>query len=205
MDTIVDGYNLIFQCGLEGRSKSAITIERARDRLIAEISDSLSEESRSAITIVFDAKKLPRHETELISRKSGMTVMYAVEYDDADSMIEELIRKHSVPKKLTIVSSDHRLHKAALRRKATPIDSDIWFDQLTDPDHRRTTNTTVLEELPDKGLVETDWVAEFGFDGPVTNPSKEPKTKGGNETTTYDPFPPGYADDLLDDDSSTDP
>jgi hypothetical protein len=37
-----------------------------------------------------------------------------------------LIRKHSSPRALTVVSSDHRLHRAARRRRATPIDSDRW-------------------------------------------------------------------------------
>jgi hypothetical protein len=31
---------------------------------------------------------------------------------------------------LTVVSSDHRLHRAARRRKATPIDSEKWVAEL---------------------------------------------------------------------------
>ena len=45
-------------------------------------------------------------------------------------MIEELILRDSAPRRLTVVSSDHRLQKAAHRRKATAVDSDRWLAQM---------------------------------------------------------------------------
>jgi len=130
MDYIIDGYNLIFQCGLQTRSATDDMLRKARQRMIHEILAGVSKAVAKRITIVFDAAERPllaKGNTETIG---GMKIFYADQYDDADSMIEHLIAKHSVPRKLTVVSSDHRLHKAALRRKAIPIDSDLWFDQL---------------------------------------------------------------------------
>ena len=40
---------------------------------------------------------------------------------------EELIRQDHHPRQLTVVSSDHRVQRAANRRKATAIDSDVWY------------------------------------------------------------------------------
>lgn len=165
---IIDGYNLIFQCGLEGRSRSPMALERARDRLIKSLTLHLSDEQRSRTMVVFDAKDLPIKEVESISYKNGITIVYAVDYDEADSLIEELIIKNSIPKQLTLVSSDHRIHKAARRRRANPIDSDVWFDQLEkgaldsepgaidDPD-------AIDKSIPD-GFADVDWTKEFGLE-----------------------------------------
>ena len=130
MDYIIDGYNLIFQCGLQTRSASDDMLRKARQRMIHEILAGVSKTVAKRITIVFDAAERPLLAKGNSESIGGMKIFYADQYDDADSMIEHLIAKHSVPRKLTVVSSDHRLHKAALRRKAIPIDSDLWFDQL---------------------------------------------------------------------------
>lgn len=175
MDTIIDGYNLIFQCGLEGRSRNTQTIERARGRLIGVLANRLSEQQRARTTIVFDAKRLPIKETEVVSRQSGLTVIYAVDHDEADTLIEELIRRHSSPKTLTVVSSDHRLHRAARRRRATPVDSDVWYDrienmakrpesnEIVDGDQGGSSNRKSNNSIPE-GLENIDWMKEFGFD-----------------------------------------
>ena len=79
---------------------------------------------------MFDAKRLPIKETSADFRAHDIRVLYAVDHEDADTLIEELIAKHSTPKKLVVVSSDHRLQTAATRRKATAVDSDVWYDRL---------------------------------------------------------------------------
>ena len=56
--------------------------------------------------------------------------MFASQDEDADTVIERLVAADSAPKRLTVVSSDHRLQRAAHRRKATAVDSDVWFAQL---------------------------------------------------------------------------
>lgn len=193
MYTIVDGYNLIFQCGLEGRSRNSSALERARDRLIAMILMAVPAEELARITIVYDAKRLPIKETEIVSSKQGITVIFAVDYPDADTLIEELILKHSNPKQLTVVSSDHRIQKAALRRKATPIDSDVWLDRLEHQPRSSSAAGGGTEAGPDNKIVpdnlfDIDWEKEFGL-GESNQTGKE---------QTYNPFPPGYGDDLID-------
>lgn len=171
---VIDGYNLIFQCGLEGRRGDSLALEKARQRAIQTISKWLGDQRQQA-AIVFDAARLPIKEDHNVSQRDGMTIIYAVEHEDADSMIEEIIRKHSSPKQLLVVSSDHRLHKAALRRKSKPIDSDAWYDNLGQgfesnlgvgsqrPSVNPRSQPDVDKEIP-TGLDKIDWAKEFGID-----------------------------------------
>jgi predicted RNA-binding protein with PIN domain len=168
MNVIIDGYNLIFQCGLQGRTAGSLALEKARNRLISELSTRLDEPTREKTTIVFDANDRPVKEVADEQQINGLHVVYAADHDDADSLIEELIRRHPTPKKLTVVSSDHRLHEAARRRKATAVDSDVWFDRL-DRNPRRPT--------------------EVVDDGAPAIEDQPPHIDN--------PFPPGYGEDLL--------
>ena len=205
MPTIIDGYNLIFTCGLEGKKRTPQSLEKARYRLISTVAAKSSDNKRSATTIVFDAKRLPIKETSADSVVDGIRILYAVDYEDADTLIEELIAACSIPKKLTVVSSDHRLQTAATRRKATAIDSDVWYDRLSDtsgpnehssqaqPDHPNEKQSSV------KSLDSIDWANEFGsIDVEAIDLTEEESTDA--EVDRFNPFPPGYGDDLLPDD-----
>lgn len=205
MPTIIDGYNLIFTCGLEGKTRTPQSLERARTRLISTAASRLKDSERSATTIVFDAKRLPVKESEADSVVLGIRVMYAIDYEDADTLIEELIRQHSTPKQLTVVSSDHRIQTAATRRKATAIDSDVWWERLLESLGGTSTNRATIE--PDEkqpageSLKSIDWVNEFNLpdnrsDCSTTSDDREQPSRGDD---IFNPFPPGYGEDLLDD------
>jgi predicted RNA-binding protein with PIN domain len=88
MPTIIDGYNLIFSCGLEGKSRSPQSLEKARARLIATVAANQNESDRRTTTIVFDAKRLPMKETSADFIVKGIRVLYAIDHEDADSLIE---------------------------------------------------------------------------------------------------------------------
>ncbi len=225
IELLIDGYNVIFQCGLTGRSAGSDKLERARLRLLNELAARLNEQERNRTTVVFDAKNRPVKLVPQSLRHRGLHVQFAVDYPDADSMIEELIRTHSAPKKLTVISSDHRIQTAASRRKARSLDSDVWWDQLesktssTEKPLPAATNRDL--KTPNAGtdaatqamldsLSDTEIEAILKTETPVTDvPSRLEKA---NDDTTrtgdaqektdlddFDPFPPGYADDLFDD------
>lgn len=161
MNVIIDGYNLIFQCGLQGRVAGSLALEKARNRLISELSTRLDEPARLEVTVVFDANDRPVKEVADEQQINGLHVVYAVHHDDADSLIEELIRRHPTPKKLTVVSSDHRLHAAARRRKATAVDSDVWFDRLEHNPRQQAIEVVDEEEPPS---VENPFPPGYGED-----------------------------------------
>jgi predicted RNA-binding protein with PIN domain len=129
MPNLIDGYNLLHATGILGRGRGRGSLARSREALLNVLAQSLPEVDRERTTVVFDARDPPWG----VSRKlehSGMTIYFASRDEDADSMIEELIKTDSAPRKLIVVSSDHRLQRAAKRRRATAIDSDRWFREL---------------------------------------------------------------------------
>ena len=129
MPLLIDGYNLLHASGILGAGRGRGSLERSREALLNVLAQSLPEAELSRTTVVFDAHDPPWG----LSRKAdhqGITVYFASRHSDADTMIEELIKAESAPRKLVVVSGDHRLHRAAKRRRAKAIDSDRWFREL---------------------------------------------------------------------------
>ena len=164
MQIIIDGYNLLHASGVDP-GKGPGTLEQARMALLRFLSQSLSDEERQQTTIVFDAANAPRG---LPSRyaHNGMTVLFARDQGEADALIEDLIEAEGAPKELIVVSSDHRLHRAARRRKAKAIDSDDWFFDVVRRNRVRQSQTVAPEKpiaTPSRGEVSA-WLKYFGMD-----------------------------------------
>jgi predicted RNA-binding protein with PIN domain len=196
MTTIVDGYNLIFGMGWQGKAQHSLALEKARERLVRELGNRIPAASRSDVTIVFDAKKTPIKATLADSQVNGFRVIFAANHDEADALIEELIAQHSAPKSLTVVSDDNRLQTAARRRKATPMACEAWLERLGSLAERQSTgaNAETPKDQAIRQLEQTDWLAEFQLD----EEPAEPESTTEEQPDTYNPFPPGYGDDLLD-------
>jgi predicted RNA-binding protein with PIN domain len=132
MTLLIDGYNLIHSAGLVAQPPGPGGLERARRALCEFLAASLAETERGRTTVVFDARQAPP-DREHVYVYQGITVRFAVDYNEADELIEELIERDSAPRQLTVVSSDHRLHRAARRRRAKAVDSDVWYAELVRP------------------------------------------------------------------------
>ncbi len=102
--------------------------------------------------------------------------MFASRDEDADTVIEQLIAAESAPKRLTVVSSDHRLQRAAKRRRATAVDSDRWFTQLLrDRTSRSFPSASADIPKPEGPLTAGEishWLGEFGLTDSTENNSK---------------------------------
>ncbi len=126
---LIDGYNFLHAAGMIPRSVGPGTLQRSRRYLLRFLERRLTLPERTNTTVIFDV-----HQTkDRIAPEESfaqMTIINAVDYPDADTCIEELIAKHSAPKQLVVVSADHRLHRAAHKRKSTPIDSEEFFEFL---------------------------------------------------------------------------
>ncbi len=214
MKYLIDGYNLIFECGLHARQDHSLSLTKARNRLIQTIASWLPADDLTQTTVVFDAQKIPLSGQTEKTTVGGITVMYSINYEDADSMIEALIAAHSAPKNLTVVSSDHRIQKATLRRKATSIDSQAWFDRLTTKqaaEKSLTTNRLPLPELTSSELtmfsqaleaIDPDHLvpeAKESAEDDSLDRVKSEETDDEFIEENFNPFPDRYADDLLDD------
>jgi hypothetical protein len=151
-------------------------------------------------TIVFDAAGAPPGLPQTLIYDS-MTVHFARDYADADAMLEELIAAHHTPRSLVVVSSDHRVQRAARRRRAKAIDSDRWYSELLAARHRRGEPSGELPLKPDATLAtgEVDyWLKQFADES--SSEHRQPnsaKTRAQHSTPVEDvtnPFPPGYAE-----------
>ncbi|MCC7086990.1 MAG: NYN domain-containing protein [Pirellulales bacterium] len=166
MALLIDGYNLLNATNILGRGRGPGGLERARNALLNTLVESLPAEEVSRTTVVFDASESPWGVRREHCHR-GMTVVFASRDEDADTVIEKLIAAHTAPKRLTVVSSDHRLQKAAGRRRATPIDSDRWFRQLLRDRAARSTPLPMADmPKPEGPLTEsevTHWLSEFGL------------------------------------------
>ncbi|MCA9077292.1 MAG: NYN domain-containing protein [Planctomycetaceae bacterium] len=128
-DILIDGYNVLHAAGFAQQSYRRGEFEKRRNKLLRLISQQLSTRERLRTTIVFDATD-PSVMPSAPHVREDILVIFAGEGGDADATIERLIRENSAPRRLCVVSSDHRLQKAARRRRGRFIDSDVFLQRL---------------------------------------------------------------------------
>lgn len=170
MTLLIDGYNLLHAAGIFPKSGPP-TLERARNALLDFLVESLPPKELARTTIVFDASHAPPglpHELD----HHGLSVRFAPRGSSADELLEELIAAQPDARHLLVVSSDHRVQRAARQRGANYVDSEVWQSELAR--------------------------------------SKQPQADSGQSRLTageakqespliQNPFPPGYASDVLED------
>jgi uncharacterized protein len=201
MSLIIDGYNLLHASGILGRGIGRGSLERSRNALINFLLQSLEEEQLAGTTVVFDARDAPRGLARVV-KHGGLTVRFADPNLDADDVIETLIKANSSPRRLTVVSSDHRLHRAARRRKATAIDSDQWYAQVLREriDRARQQSPSLKPSGPISEGEVRFWLRTFGLDEPEAAKPAGPAAESPFSPGSESPFPPGYGEDIREED-----
>jgi uncharacterized protein len=201
MTLIIDGYNLLNAAGIVSRGGSGSSLARSRAALLDFLADRLPAAERRTTTVVFDGRHAPPG-LEPVVRHRGITVRFARPDREADDVIEELIQRDTAPRRLTVVSSDHRLHRAARRRRATPVDSDVWFRQFAQQPIQGEQSVDMPDEVEaELACPELDeWLRAFGEEAVEPQQRASPPRPRSQPATSSDfdsPFPPGYAEDLL--------
>jgi hypothetical protein len=156
---LIDGYNLMHAMGILSGPAAPEGLERARQRLLCYLVAAHGGEA-DAVTVVFDAAEAPpgvRPEHDF----HGLHVRFAVGHEQADDLIELLIRADPAPRGLHVVSDDHRLQRAARRRHCRALGCGDYLDALAGRRRYRT------GEAPEKeGRLSEDekekWLAAFG-------------------------------------------
>jgi uncharacterized protein len=191
MALLIDGYNLLNVTGIFGDAGPGTALHRTRLAFLNFLSTSLAKRERDRATIVFDAAGAPPGLPQTISHE-GMTVHFAQRHSDADEMIEDLLEKHGNPRSLLVVSSDHRVQRAARHHGATFIDSERWYADLKVSRRTKKQSSTEAVSKPIANATPDElayWLKEFG-----ESPAAPQRTQKPNEPD--DIFPQGYADDL---------
>ncbi len=208
MRLLIDGYNLLYVTDLFGEGVQAGTLEGSREALIAYLVAHLPDNLRRAATIVFDAAGAPPGLPDRYSR-SGLQVRFARGYAEADVLIELKIEHHKAPKSLLLVSSDHRVQRAARSRGAKYVDSNVWFRQLR---QRKSELGEPNIKVSGKAMSAEYWIREFrdhvgeidlptvdAIDiPPEANEAPPPPNANEGEDRLGEIFPADYLDELRD-------
>jgi predicted RNA-binding protein with PIN domain len=187
MALLIDGYNLLNVTGIFAQAGPGTELHRTRLALLNFLVASINKRERATATIVFDAAGAPPGLPRTIMH-DGITVHFAQRHSNADEMIEDLLEQCEAPRSLLVVSSDHRVQRAARHRGASFVDSEQWYTELVANSRSHRPKEDDGSAKPTGELTPDElkyWLREFS-----------------DSTTTADesdnPFPPGYADDVTD-------
>jgi len=157
--TIIDGDNLLWALH-ETVEEREVTTELELCRVLNRYFALVGEPG----LVVFDgAGPADRSEFDKIVNPE---IVFAGFQHDADSVIEEKIKANTSPRRLTVVSSDRRLRRAAAVQKAAALKSEEFWQQVRKELTRNKPRRREPEEKR-QGLTEgeTDkWLEVFGID-----------------------------------------
>jgi predicted RNA-binding protein with PIN domain len=157
MPFVIDGYNLLHAMGLLGGPVGPHQLAKARAGLVGLAA---SAHTADPATIVFDARRAPPG-VDAEEVHGPVRVEFATG-EEADDRIEWLIAHDPAPKRLVIVSDDHRLQQAAKRRGCPAWKCDEYLDWL-EKERRKRRPTPTAEKPAGMGPMETNrWLAAFG-------------------------------------------
>jgi uncharacterized protein len=157
--TIIDGNNLLWAMH-QALGEREITTEIELCRVLSQYFARIGEPGQ----VVFDgagpADKSPFDDLR------HLEVFFAGFHRDSDSVIEEKIAADSSPRRLTVVSSDRRLRKAASARKAIAVKSEDFWERVRRELSRKQPRRKEPEEKRE-GLTDSEtekWLEVFGLE-----------------------------------------
>ena len=191
MPLLIDGYNLLHASGVLPRGRGPATLKRARQALLHFLANSLAEDESAGAVVVFDAAGAPPGlPTEY--QHGPIRVLFARGKAEADDLIEELIAADFAPRRLLVVSSDHRLQRAARRRRARSVDADVWYHQVVQRRGRPAPppGPTAEKPSPPQTPGETaDWLKHFAIDDIESLVGEPPKRAPPAPASSPDAMP----------------
>jgi uncharacterized protein len=218
---LIDGYNLLHATGIVGRGAGPGGFERSRLALLNFLASSLDPAELAQTTVVFDAQEAPWGLPRVVEH-GGLTVHFAARHESADELIAALIRAASAPRRLVVVSSDRAVQRAARRRRAKAVASDVWYADLVRVRRERAEAGADAPARPPVPLLAEDvnyWLRLFGGESALAEflaresgagrPAAEEKQNREDRSPPAaihpldNPFPPGYGEDLLRDDEGS--
>ncbi|HIA17905.1 MAG TPA: hypothetical protein EYN70_00515, partial [Planctomycetaceae bacterium] len=192
---------------ITGQGRDSGTLQASRQALLDFLVDALNTDLLERTVIVFDAHDPPPGLPRQV-QQGGLQIHFAAGFPSADELLEHYIAAHTAPRQLLVVSSDHRVQRAAHRRRATSVDSDTWYRKLLansnrsrDHDNRLANDKPVV---PPSAAEVQRWLQEFAPAAEEILSSNDSPHQGTDSDPTQsdaeddgNPFPPGYGEDLL--------
>ena len=105
-----------------------------------------------------------------------------------------MITADTAPRRSTVVSSDHRVQRAARRRKARAVDSEIWYE--TAIRKRREGSAGAADDAAKPASVPSDAEVEFWLSRVIDDSDAPPSKHRARDDlgSLGGIFPPGYFD-----------
>ncbi|MFM8400243.1 MAG: NYN domain-containing protein, partial [Pirellula sp.] len=145
-------------------------LESGRNRLIELLAGQLGPAANQTC-IVFDAGDVAPKGLPKFYQQRFIHLLFSSDYLSADECIQEILQVHSNPRRLVLLSSDHRVQRKGTARGATIRDSEDWQQAV-----ELLTDRQLAEKLPPEdtsdplrqnpNLSASDreqWLREFGF------------------------------------------
>jgi len=124
MPFLFDGYNLYHALCKSSEELTHLT-PVTMCRFIAQDMQRL----RDKAVVVFDGR--PRRGISLEIEPAGyVKIIFSGSASDADTVMESLIQKNTAPRRLTVISSDNRVRKAARRRRAKTLSTREYLESF---------------------------------------------------------------------------
>jgi len=121
--------------------------------------------ARGGVTVVCDGRPKPHSPNP--GEVGAVELLFSGAGRSADDVIIELIQKDSAPRRLTVVSSDRQIRKAARRRRARDLSSEEFLSRLAKAARSSGTGGPPPSK-PDTGPLSGDqvdrWLDAFGID-----------------------------------------
>ncbi len=126
---VIDGYNVLFQTPLMVAEKGTYIYELSRKRLVAFVELAIAKEKLIETVIVFDSKQQRTAAATIETQSSGLQVVFASNYSEADQYIEDLVIGHAKPRSLKVVSGDGKIKSTAKSYGAECYGARDWFER----------------------------------------------------------------------------
>jgi uncharacterized protein len=167
---LLDGYN-VYHAARKLSEESAHITTLTLCHWLAEDMQRL----RDRAVVVFDGKKL-RGQSMEVTPAGFVKILYSGPDRDADTDLELLIQQNTAPRRLTVVSSDNRVRKAARKRRCKLLKSLEYLEELIrrqqTPPRRETEPIQKRRGLADGELPQ--WLDLFGLTNKTPEENDDP-------------------------------
>ncbi|MHC4565184.1 MAG: NYN domain-containing protein [Planctomycetota bacterium] len=154
---IIDGHNLLHTV-LKAEEASEATSDLKLCRVVGRYLQLIGRPG----SMVFDGAGPP--DKSGFDEVGNLEVLFAGRGADADSVIEDKISASTAPKRVTVVSSDRRLRKAARTRKCTSLKSEVFWENVRKQLSRKRPTPEPAAKRHGLSESETDqWLDAFGL------------------------------------------
>lgn len=171
MPVLIDGNNLLHAAGA-----TDLAIRSSRVGLCHALGE-WAKKQNERVRIVFDGPP-PRDAILEQMAHGGVSVSFSGAGVAADEVLVEMIRTDSAPRRLTVVSSDHEVQRAARRRRCRIEESEAFARSVAIDLRRRTSAGDTTSEKP-AGLTADElklWLKAFAVDQDDDRPGEGPTT-----------------------------